>query len=161
MNTYSETKRDLWFGILAFCFAVFFGISTIYTIRSEGESGITSRTFPYIITALLTVLSLLLLFNAAKKLKGIPLQDKKYEHMLSRTEAARVSVFVISLVLYVFSFINIGFLVSTAAYLAFLLWFMHAKNLVVSALIVVISPGLLWFFFTRVMEINFPEALLI
>ncbi len=161
MNSYSKIKRDLWFGVLTFCFAVFFGLSSVYTIRLEGESGITSRTFPYIITALLLVLSILLTAGAARRLKDIPAQEKTYQPMFSRAELTRVPVFLITLVLYVFSFIYVGFLVSTAAYMAFLLWFMHAKNKLASALIVLLAPGLLWFFFTKVMEINFPEALLL
>jgi len=160
MDSYSELKRDLWFGILSLCFTVFFGISTVYTIQTEGETGITSRTFPFIITALLAVLSSLLIYNTLKELKNTPEKDKIYEDLLSRPELRRITIFVVSIVLYVFSFIYIGFVVSTVLYLAFLMWFMHAKNIWISGAIVIIAPGLLWYFFTKLMEVTFPEALL-
>lgn len=161
MNAYSRLRRDLVFGVCAFCFAIFFGVSCVYTINTEGETGITGQTFPFIITAILLVLSCLLLVGTIRKLRTIPQEERIYTPCVSNQEFSRILQFLVALVLYVLGFMYLGFIVSTAAFLAWMLYFMHASNLKIAAGIVGIAPLLLWYFFTRLMEVSFPEALLL
>jgi hypothetical protein len=42
-----------------------------------------------------------------------------------------------------------------------LLSFMNAKNKIAKYLIMLIAPAFLWFFFTIILEVQFPETLLI
>lgn len=160
MKKYSRLRRDLVFGICTLCFAIFFGISSIYTINTDGESGVTGRTFPFIITSILLILSCILIYVTTKRIRQIPEDDRIYEECVTNYEMTRIIQFIIALIVYVLGFIYIGFIVSTTLFLAYMMYYMHAPNKKIAGAIVIIAPLLLWYFFTRLMEVSFPEALL-
>lgn len=160
MNAYSRLRRDLVFGICTLCFTIFFGVSSIFTISTDGQDGITGQTFPFIITFILLALSFILLYKTVKSLKTIPEDQRVYTKAVTSYETMRILQFITALVLYVVGFIYIGFIVSTMAFLAYMMYFMHAPNKKIAGAIVIIAPLVLWYFFTKLMEVSFPEALL-
>lgn len=160
MSEYSSLKRDLIFGVCSLCFTIFFGVSSIFTISPEGSDGISGQTFPFIITFILLSISIIFIYSTIKNLNTIPKDERVYIKSVQNYEAIRIIKFILSLVLYVFCFIYIGFIISTAIFLAYMMYFMHAPNKKIAGAIVVIAPLILWYFFTKLMEVSFPAALL-
>jgi hypothetical protein len=158
---YSEIKRDLYIGIASMAFSIFYGISTILTVKSSINITDSGRIFPYIITALLFIISAMLILDGIKKINKIPCDQRTYMKLMKSDQALRIIIYVIALSLYIFGFIYVGYIVSTTLYLAFLLSFMNAKNKIAKYLIMLIAPAFLWFFFTIILEVQFPETLLI
>lgn len=158
---YSEIKRDLYIGFASMAFSIFYGISTILTVKSSSNITDSGRTFPYIITGLLFIISLTLVLNGIKKINKVPCNQRTYMKLMQNDQAVRIIIYVIALSLYIFGFIYVGYIVSTTLYLVFLLSFMKAENKIVKYLIVLIMPVLLWLFFTIILEVQFPETLLI
>lgn len=158
---YSELQRDLWFGLATLAFAIFFGVATILTVQVDpGETGVTARTFPYIITGILGVLSFVFIINTIKKLLKVQQDQKKYIPVLDKDEYKRAAIFLVSLFVYIICFIYVGYIVSSFAYMAFMLWHMKAKNRIAVILLTAITPFVLWYFFTVLVEVQFPEAIL-
>lgn len=142
-------------------FAIFYGISTIVTVKTSSDPLDSGRTFPYIITGILLCLSMILILNCIKNIYKTPNFKRKYTCLMNKYEVLRLITYLGALSAYVIGFIYVGYIVSTTIYLSFLLFFMNSKNRLAAALITIITPFVLWLFFTKAMEVQFPESLLI
>lgn len=158
---YSKIKRDLYFGIFSMAFSIFYGISTILTVKVLGDSLDSGRIFPYIISGIMFCLSVILVTNCIKNIQKIPPQQRIYFHLMHKPQILRLIAYLTAISIYIIGLIYVGYIVSTLLYLVFLLLFMNSKSKLAIALISIITPIVLWFVFTIVLEVQFPESLLI
>lgn len=157
----AEVKRDIAFGLVSFCFTIFFLVSIHFTVAKGGGMGVSGRVFPYIIGGLLTFLSSALVISRCWALLRMSQELRSYAALLSREEWTRISCFILSLGVYILAFMYIGYIVATTAYTLFLLRFMGAENKRVVWFMTIVTPLALWAFFTQLLGMQFPEALLI
>ena len=157
---YSKIKRDLYFGIATLVFSIFYGISTVYTVKVSNYSLDSGRTFPYIITGVLLCLAILHIANCILTIRKIPKDKRVYVYLMNKHQFLRLVLYLGALAIYVLGFMYVGYIVSTAIYLVFLLLFMKAKNKLAVILLTAITPFVLWLFFTAVLKVQFPETFL-
>ena len=159
--TYSTLRRDLYFGIATLGFSCFFILSIFFTVDNESAiSGVSSRTFPYIIAASMSLLSLSLILSRVHALKKIEKSEREYIPLMDRKEIIRTIYFICSLVIYVLGFVYLGYFLSTTAYILFWFYFMGAKNKLAVWIMTFVAPGAFWFFFVKILGVQFPETFL-
>lgn len=157
MEDYSSLKRDLWFGLAATAFSLFFALSTVLTVESRGD-GVTGRTFPWLIAIALFSAGASFSLSTWRKLRqSVRQSDAK---PLSGAGFTRIAVYMGTLCLYLLGIQFIGYVVSTVATLTFLMMYTGARNKAVIAVMAVLAPAGMWFAFARLMDVQFPEALL-
>lgn len=156
----SEIKRDLTFGLVSLVFTVLFFISIHFTVAEGFGIGISGKVFPRIIAVLLGILSLSLIVSRIRMLKRLSVDERIYVPLLPKAEWLRISLFILSLGVYILAFAYVGYVVTSTVYLLFLLRFMQAQNKLAICIITVVVPTLLWAFFTKLLGVQFTEALL-
>lgn len=79
---------------------------------------------------------------------------------MERTTAVRVVVSVLLLVAYAILFPRVGFVVTSAVFAAFFSWYFGARDPVKIAILVVVTPVVVWLFFEKLFLIPLPHGIL-
>lgn len=159
MKAHNEFKKDITFAIVTIVFSLFYAASTCWTIAAREETFLNGRTFPYFIAVILFILGACLLYTTCKQLKRDKQSLPPALH-LSLGEMKRVALYLVILSLYCFGIVYVGYVVSTALTLLVLMIFNGAKNKIAIALMTAIVPCCMWYIFSVLMEVQFPQALL-
>lgn len=157
--TRSECRRDFWIGVVTIVATLAYLGLIPFQVHpdTDGYDNISGRTLPYLVGGALLVLGAALAVTSHRKARRV-LADGATG--FSRDAARRVLVYVALITLYALGIAWIGYVVSTAAALAFAMWFSGARNRVAMVVVTLVTPPLLYWFFHVLMQIPLPEALL-
>lgn len=163
MDSYSELRQDFFFGVFCLALSMFLAWAITATIAERpSHTGITARTFPYIINILLLITGGVLTAVSGLRLAKM---DKSRKNpappLLSREQLVRLTIFVGLLIAYLIGLSTIGFLTSSIIAIAAAHWVLGARNLLVIGLISVIGSTTVWYLFDKVMGVQFPETFLL
>lgn len=152
----SGARQNFWLGIAALATSGALFICIPLTISDMSSTGVSGRAFPYVINTFLGILGVALTLSS---LKGRP--EKKEVPRLSRAQIKDIILWLGIVCLYALGISYVGFLVSTFFAVFACLWFLGMRRPVPLALMTLVLPPLLWWFFHKVVEVQFPQALLI
>jgi len=152
--------RDFWIGVFVFAFAlVFLALSqTQVSFETDGFDNISGRTFPYIIGGVQLILGAALM---AWNWPALKLANSTKGCTFNKARTRRIAIYAGSILVYTVMIYYIGYLVSTFAALVFALWFSGAKRNLATFLVALVTPLLMYYVFHVLMQIPFPESLLI
>lgn len=143
---------------------ILYASSDIKLIESiEGNTIINSRFYPRIIGSGIIILALLLLLQSIKPSDndaGVVVEESvKTDNFLA---TKKTIIAVIFCILYVAAFLKIGVIVSTLIYLfAMLLLFgINKESKAKFILVPIITTVLIYFLFSKLLEVSFPRGIL-
>ncbi len=156
--TRENCLRDLWIGVGTFAAGLLYllFIGSQVSPESDGPAGVSGRTLPYIVGALLLLLGGALTVTAWLRSRT---SDRAGTVILSRSALLRVLIYIGAITLYAVGISTLGYVVSTAPALLFAMWFSGARNRTAMLLVTLIVPPLLYLGFHVLMKIPLPEAL--
>lgn len=162
MNNYSELRRDFYFGLGCIALSIFLMWGITATIDERHSStGITARTFPYLINTFLFITGCILTVVAKGRLAKIETSQKTYMPAINKKQLRGLLCFVGILTLYLIGMATVGFLTSSIVALIAVHWLLGARNWLVIGLVSVLSSVSVWYLFVQVMGVQFPEAYLL
>ncbi|MBI4610724.1 MAG: tripartite tricarboxylate transporter TctB family protein [Candidatus Rokubacteria bacterium] len=142
--------------------AVLLALSAAYTVEALRLPGVKYAVgpgpsfLPLILGGTLTVLALALLIGALLR----PSANGSEPHPVHWSAARRIGAIVFALVAYTLLFEGLGYLVSTALFLAFLLALVEPQRWWIVVSVPVASSLLSYVLFVRWLKIPFPRGLL-
>lgn len=154
---YSELKRDLYFGIATLAFGVLYTLSCFTTVTAHGSAAISGRTFPLIVAAIILILGICQVNGTVRKLKRFPpTATRRYYPLFECKQILSMATYMGALSLYILGIEYLGFIVSTVVIVLFLLKFSLAKSKIATIAVIFILPGLLYWVFVVLMEVQLP-----
>lgn len=169
----SSLSTEAWLGLVTIAFGLFYAFSTLVTVEvSSMKAVISGRTFPYIIAGMLVVLGAAMtvvsvahtkVLNklAAKGIEAPHLKAETENAPIGKYQLARLASYFGLLVLYLLGMEYVGYMVSSAVMMLASMWIFGARNKVVMAVLTVVTPVALYYFFHFVIEVQFPDTLLV
>ena len=161
MDNTVELKRDFWFGVATIAFSIFMFFSIKFFISDSSFTGISGRVFPYVIDAFLLILGIALCWDSRSRLSDCENGECLDTGALTGKQILDIVTWFGMVALYILGISYIGFMVSTFAILAASLWFLGLRKPIPFIAMVSIWPPLLWYLFHKIVEVQFPDALLI
>lgn len=161
MDNTVELKRDFWFGVATIAFSIFLFFSIRFFVSDSAFTGISGRMFPYVIDAFFLILGTALCLDSKSRLSHCENGECIEFNNLSKKQICDILTWIVMVCLYILGISYIGFMVSTFAVLAASLWFLGLRKPVPFIIMVAICPPLLWWVFHKLVEVQFPDALLI
>lgn len=156
----NECVRDMWIGVVTLLFAVVYLWFSESQVSPDGDGydNITGRTFPYIIGGFLGFLGVGGIIRNLRRLRTAGPSD---EGVLGGERAKRVLIYTGAIIAYALGIEYLGYMVSTYIMLAFGMWFSGARLGTAFYVTALVTPPALYFFFTSLMQIPMPRALLL
>lgn len=158
MRTYYKIKLDLWFGIATILFSLVFAVSILSIEVVIQGSAVTGRTFPWLVACFTFILGLSLTASSYKELQGF--RGEPGGNVYNKQQLNKIALYLALICLYVLGISFIGYMVSTAIFVAALLIFFGYRKKVIFLSLVLLLPVLMWYAFSQLIEVQFPEALL-
>ena len=162
MDARKHLTRDGLFGVCVVVLAAAYLLMTPVQVSSvtDGFENLTGRTFPYIIGTATLLLGLMLAVRSFSALKRVP-KSPDAAGETPGSGARKVAYYTVAIMLYTVCMGTIGYVVSTAGMLAYAMWATGARDKRIIAAAVVVVPPLIYWVFHYVMQIPFPDALLL
>lgn len=158
MENSVDLKRDFWFGVATIIFSVVMFFSIRISIAEESMSGISGRIFPYIIDFFLLILGIGLCLDSKKHLFQCGDSECVSAGAYDRLQLLNLFLYIIMVALYILGVTYIGFMVSSAVFIAVLLWFYGVRNPLSFILMTAFWPLFLWWVFHILIEVQFPSS---
>jgi putative tricarboxylic transport membrane protein len=151
-------SRDVLAAVLfvVFSAAVFFSTGSIRVFAPNSPSYINAQFFPYLLSSILGVVSVIQLVIAIRKLP-----EAKAGGEMNRLGILRIALTLILLAAYVALLKDVGFLVTTAVYVFFQALILTPRerlNVKFSLGLAVVSSSVIYFLFTHVLSLMLPRA---
>lgn len=158
MNNSVDLKRDFWFGVATILFSIFMFFSIRISISEESMSGISGRIFPYVIDFFLLILGIGLCLDSRKHLSQCDETECADTGSYDRLQLFNLFLYVIMVALYILGVTYVGFMVSSAVFIAVLLWFYGVRKPLAYIFMVGFWPPFLWWVFHILIEVQFPST---
>lgn len=158
MRTYCNIKLDLLFGIATTVFSLIFAVAILSIEVVIQGSAVTGRTFPWLIAFFTFILGLSLTASSCKELHRF--QGEREEFSCDMQKLKKISIYFVLICLYAVGISYLGYVVSTAIFVAVLLFFFGFQKKYLFVSLVILLPVTMWYVFSQLIEVQFPDALL-
>ena len=152
-------------GLAALAIGISYGLCIPLQVSDFSEGyNISGRTLPYILAIIMILCGAALTVSALRTRAKQPVSTKQHEKDFKSTSwkaHVRVVLYVLLVAGYVLGLSHIGLITSTFVVLLLAMFLSGAKKPVLSVLISAVVSVSLYCFFTLLMEVYFPEGVLL
>jgi putative tricarboxylic transport membrane protein len=142
---------------IVFSAAIFFSTGSIRVFAPNSASYVNAQFYPYLISAILGVVSIIQLIIAIRKLPS-PNPEKG---SMTRDGIIRIALTLVLLAVYVGLLKHVGFLIMTAVYVFFQSLLLTPKDRISVKFalgLALISSSAIYFLFTQILTLMLPRA---
>ncbi len=152
-----EHIRNLWIsvGVLLFSIVYFFLARTQVVGQTDGFRHVSGRTFPYILSGTLFILSIVSIILNYFQLRST-VSNEKIAIEFDRIK--RAALYIFSIALYTVGIMYVGYTVSTFAFIIFAMWFSGTRISVGFFIVAIVLPPALYIIFHMLMKIPLPST---
>lgn len=161
MDTKKYMIKDGMLGVCVMVFAVVYLIITPFQVSSvtDGFENLTGRTFPYVIGCATLLLGAMLAYRSFRNASRMQSETGAIE--APNGNGRKVAYYITAIALYALGIEFLGYVVATIGMLVYAMWATGARDKRVIAVTVAVVPAFIYWLFHYVMQIPFPDALLL